>query len=429
MRTIILQIFLLVGSFVISHGTELEDVEAFLEDIIKTWKLRSPTIIVKDDLPNMCMKHQWLLCLSNYQDANDLANHLSHVHRHNKQDGLIMVGSHGHDELLRHLMKGASTIFTSNHPFFMPLTYQNAIQLRLDSNIVFYDNKAGNYEMYDIFAVKGGPFITMDVGSWNLNNGMMLSKSLNRWDRRTNLQQTTFVNCFAYYPLWAEFIKDQDGKITGSKGYFQDKLYYITERLNLTYRTIEAEWGPKLLDNGSFTGDIGFLQREDADVVSTGLGINVQRSQFIDFPIQTDRAAITLMAEIPKGVSPNMWVYVGVFGVFQWMIYIVLLACMFMGLMLIHALRQDKSGSEFGLKRDSNLSHQLNYVSSSMAMVCLYAIQMGSHTNSKKCATRLLTFTISILTLLMFTFFTTDITAGLYKLCCSLHSLQQTLQQ
>ena len=36
---------------------------------------------------------------------------------------------------------------------------------------------------------------------------------------------------------------------------------------------------------------------------------------------------------------------------------------------------------------------------------------MGSHTNSRKLATRLLTLTLSFLTLMMFAFYTTDITA------------------
>ena len=408
MRTIILQLFLLVGSFVISHGTELEEVDVFLEDIIKTWKLQSPTIIVKDYLSNVCMKHQWLLCLSNHQDANDIANHLSHVHRHNNQDGIIMVGSHGHDELLRHLMKDAPTIFASNHPFFMPLKYQNSIQLRLDSNVVFYDDQDGNYEMYDIFAVKGGPFITMDVGNWNLNTGMMISKSLNRWDRRTDLQDTTFVNCLQNYLPFAQFTEDKNGNINGSAGFFQDILFYITDKLNMAVDTVAHPWKMVLLENGSWTGGIGLLQRQEADVITTGLGLNIQRSYYIDFPIPTHRQPIELIAATPEGVSINMWAYLGVFGVFQWMIFITLLVLMAIGLSVIFTLDNDL---EFAVKRSSNNNYQLNSKSSALAIVFLYTIQMGSHTNSKKLAPRLLTLTLSILTLLLFAFFTTDLTA------------------
>ena len=272
----------------------------------------------------------------------------------------------------------------------------------------FYrENDTSNYEMYDIFAVKAGPSILLEVGRWNFDNGIELIKSINRWDRRTNLQQTTFVNCFAYNPGWAEFTKDK----SGTKGYIQDMLFYITDKLNLTIAIIESPWGSKLLDNGSWTSEFGFLQRKEADVVSTGMGISLQRSHFFDFPITTHRAPITLIAAIPKGVSPNMWVYVEVFGFHQWMIFIALLVLMVLGLSVFHALGDDQSGREFGTKRGSDKNYQLNSVSSALSMVCLYTIQMGSHTNSKKLATRLLTFTMSILTLLFFAFYTTDITA------------------
>ena len=154
----LLKLCLLFGSFVISHGTDSEEFEAFIKDVIETWQLRSPTILVKDDLPKMCLNRQWLLCLSNDQDENELGNHLASIHRHSQQDGLIFVGRQGHEKLLKHLSEGSPSILTSNYPVFMPISYQNDIQLRLDSNILFYrDNDIANYELYDIFAVKAGP--------------------------------------------------------------------------------------------------------------------------------------------------------------------------------------------------------------------------------------------------------------------------------
>ena len=146
-------------------------------------------------------------------------------------------------------------------------------------------------------------------------------------------------------------------------------------------------------------------------MVSTSIGINLQRSDYIDFPIPARRGIITLLAAIPKGSSPNMWVYIMVFGVSQWMIFIVFLVFMAIGLSVILALTKDQSGREFGSKRGSKKDYQLDSVSSALAMACLYAIQMGSHTDSKKLTARFLTFTMSILTLLFFVFYTGDITA------------------
>ena len=223
MRTSI-KLCILFGIFAISHGSDSNELETFIESVIVTWQLRSPTVLVKYDLPNMCMSQnqQWILCLSNDQDANELANHLASIHQRRKQDGLIFVGSQGHGELLQNLSEDAPSIWTSNNPIFMPFSYKNDIQLRLDSNILFYvEHDIASYELYDIFAVKGGPSTALEVGKWSLDDGVMLIKSMNRWERRTNLQKTTFVNCFANNPGWAEFTEEKND----TKGYFQDMLF------------------------------------------------------------------------------------------------------------------------------------------------------------------------------------------------------------
>ena len=137
------------------------------------------------------------------------------------------------------------------------------------------------------------------------------------------------------------------------------------------------------------------------------LGISLQRSHYVDYPIPTRRGRLTLIAKIPEGIPPNMWVYVEVFGVYQWVIFIILLVLMAMELSVIIAKGNDLAGSEFGSKRGS----KINSASSALSMACLYAIQMGSHTNSKKFTTRLLTLTMSVLTMLFFVFYTGDITA------------------
>ena len=103
---------LLFGIFAISHGSESEEFETFIEGIIETWKLRSPTILVKDFVPKICMSknHQWLLCLSIDQDAKKLADHLAFIHQHSKQDGLIFVGRQGHEKRLKFLPESAPSI-------------------------------------------------------------------------------------------------------------------------------------------------------------------------------------------------------------------------------------------------------------------------------------------------------------------------------
>ena len=407
----LLQLSLLVGIFTIGYGAETEDLEPFVEDLIKTWRLRSLTILFEGNVPKMCMSHQWLLCLSNDQNTNALAAHLDLINQQRKQDGLIFIGNEHHAGLIKHISDVAPSLFRPNYPLFMPFSYQNDIKLRLDSNIIFFmDNDNGTFELHDIFAVKGGPLIRLEVGKWNFENGISLTKSMSRWDRRTNLHQTTLVNCFCLNPGWAEFIKDENNNTIGSEGHIQDMLHYVTGKLNVTIEIVEAERAAKLV-NGSWNGPIGFLQRQEADVVSAGLGVNLQRSDYIDYIIPTTRGAMTLIAAIPKGGILNIWSYVEVFGIYQWIIFVAFMALMVIGLTIIHALSDDLSGREFGTKRGSDKNYQLDSVSSALSMVFLYVLQSGSHTNSKKLAIRILTLTMSILTLIFFVFYTGDITA------------------
>ena len=113
---------ILLGVFALSQGYESEGFEPFIASIIEKWKLISPTIIYKDDMPDMCINHPWLLCITNDADDKGLANHLKSIDIKGNQDGLILVGIEGHKKLLKDLSKVVPTILTTNYPVFMPLS-------------------------------------------------------------------------------------------------------------------------------------------------------------------------------------------------------------------------------------------------------------------------------------------------------------------
>ena len=399
--------------FSIAHGLEKTEggLDKFVEDVIDTWQIRSPTIIYQDDPFDLCRKRSWILCLSNAGDMNELAKHLVDIYSQTKHDGLIFLGQHGHGKLLKKLADDAPLLLSTNYPIFMPTSYKTDIKLRLDSNVLFFEEKnVGNYDLYDIFAVKGGPSIALEVGRWNNDNGMVLRKRMNRWDRRTDLKGAIFVNGVSENPGWCDFIRDTNGNLIGTEGWYQEMLFYITDQLNLKVEPFVNPWGSKLLENGSWTGAVGNLQFGKVDTISSGLGITLQRSYAINYPIATNRSPLTFIAAIPKGSTPNMWVYVGVFGIYQWMIFLIALLLVATALSLMEILSEDQSDREFGTERESQ-KNLLDSSASALAMVCLYTLQMGSHTESKQLAPRFLTITACMLTLIMFIFYTGDITA------------------
>ena len=125
----LLKLCILWGIDALSSGYESNELENFMASMIMTFQLQSPTIIFNENLPSLCMNHQWLLCISNQQDENELKIHLDYIHKGKKQDGLIFVGTEGHQKLIHYLSEVASSPFTSNYPTFMPQSFQNDIQL------------------------------------------------------------------------------------------------------------------------------------------------------------------------------------------------------------------------------------------------------------------------------------------------------------
>ena len=404
---------LLLMVFTSANTVESKLFELFVKDVIDEWKLNTPTIIVDNDIPDTCKTLSWSLCLANELSVQELVLHLQTNSMHRKQDAVIFSPDQENKELIAQLSKHVPSIFTSNCPVFMPNGYEVGIRLRLDSNIIFYiEETSGTYTLLDKFAVKGSDTIVLTLANWNLDEGVIFKLSKNRWDRRTDLKGAVIKNCLLEYGWWAQFTRDVNGNITGSMGYFQDKLFYITDRLNMTVETVARKYeDPILLKNGTWIGIMGLMQKKEVDVFSMGMGIHLLYSSIIDFPFATNRKPITLIAARPRGAAHELWVYVRVFGIFQWIIFAMLLVLLACALSLVIVIREDDTGRSFGTKKGGNDDNELTTPYSAFALVYLYTIQMGSHTSSKQLSTRLLTITVSLLTFFMFVYYETDITA------------------
>ena len=379
--------------------------ELFIEDIIVTWKLLLPTIVVDETMVQLCKSLPRALCLVNNNDLAGLSAHFEVLHKSRKQDGIIFV-SDGQSELLQQLDTGIPAIFRSNYPIFMPLGNSDDIKLRLDSNIMFFkeENEAW-YSLVDMFSVKGGLPIKLEFAKWTTMNGFEFERSHNRWDRRRDLRGAKFFNCFGFNRRWAEVTRDEAGKINGSEGYFQDILFIVLNRLNLTIVTMEPYPNNKnrLLENGSWTGVMGSLQRKETDIGSSGMGMSLQRVPYVEFPHKTSGikpTPITLIAAIPKEKELNMWTFVRVFGVVQWSIFFSFMA-LFVIMMTAMHLADERGHAE----------DQMGFLASAIATAYLFAIQLGDHPDLKGLKSKCLIMTMSWMTLLMFIYYSGEITA------------------
>ena len=383
------------------HGED--HFEGFLDDLIKEWNLQSPTIVVHAGPPDICLTSQWVLCIFCKIDSTELAGHLANVERGSMQDSLIFGPGQSHGQLLAYIEHVDPFMFRLNTPVFMPLEYSDRIELRLDSNVVFYkEEKPGTYKVLDKFAVKGGTPIVIDLGKWDSSYGMRLHNYKNRWDRRTDLRGAEIVNSLRTTGPWSILLRDADGNVVGSRGQLQDLMFYMAERVNLSIKAIEeiydGQW--KMSENGSWRGGVGVLQRKEADVCSFGMGILHDRALVIDFPLAVIYDPATLFALKPSGIAANMWVYVTVFRVIQWAIFLLLLIAFATVMTMILIWRSEQW-------HDSHI----NLVPTALGTSFLFTIQMEELLDTKNFATRILTLTTAMLTLLLWVYYTNDITA------------------
>ena len=104
-----------------------------------------------------------------------------------------------------------------------------------------------------------------------------------------------------------------------------------------------------------------------------------------------------------------MWVFVTVFGPAQWAVFLALLAVLAVLVAAVTAKDVRVVNDEEEARGSASIRH---VVQSSILTALLFSAQMGEHPPPRaRPAIRLLTLTLSLLSLLMFVYYTNDITA------------------
>ena len=77
----------------------------------------------------------------------------------------------------------------------------------------------------------------------------------------------------------------------------QEELFYMTDKLNVTVITRECAFANRFNKTSGtwygtpkLNGGMGMLQNREVDIVTTLTGMNLQRSEYVDFALPTRRA-------------------------------------------------------------------------------------------------------------------------------------------
>ena len=324
-----------------------------------------------------------------------MADYIAMLYYERNQDSIFFIGTDTHKDLLKHLEPLVPDMFRSDCPIFMPSEYSRTVELRLDNNIIMYEKqKDKSFHLIDKFAVLGGSApIALELGLWDESSGVQLQNQVNRWDRRNDLMGAKFINTHWANGKLASFIYNSKGNIIGSKGLFQDQLFYITNSLNVTVETRNET----LVSCAKLLRQQAATKEHLTDVCSGGLA-KVAGSNFNEYRLPiTMQDSYTLFARVPTERNMDMWAYLAIFDLPQWSVFVsALIIISFMIPFSHNLLRQNQNRMP---------------VSEGFAITYMFVLQQGSHRESRHMSARILSLTLSMLTMLVWMYYSNDITS------------------
>ncbi|XP_067671699.1 probable glutamate receptor [Haliotis asinina] len=105
-------------------------------------------------------------------------------------------------------------------------------------------------------------------------------------------------------------------------GISDEFMEHLSTRFNFSYQYVEpsdGQWGEKM-DNGSYTGIVGTLQREEADICSVPYAYSVERAKVMQFTYFMHSGFTTVMYKKSEDANKTWKVLL---ACFKWEVYIV----------------------------------------------------------------------------------------------------------
>ncbi|TRY78616.1 hypothetical protein TCAL_12146, partial [Tigriopus californicus] len=211
--------------------------------------------------------------------------------------------------------------------------------LRLDTQLYVVINRTV-VEWYQIS--RDFPLKTIEIAQLGRDE-MFWSQSQLTWERRDNLEELTLR---VGYATAKPFIFEENGNLTGIVYEIAETLF---SALNISARYEEHESYGTHLDNGTWLGLIGAVNRGEVDMAVQDMSITHLRSKVVDFGIGMFESSARIFVMRPeKAISWTTFIFV--FSPDFW-------TCLGIGLLLVAI------GFHLSLKFAEQISHR-NYIES-----------------------------------------------------------------
>ena len=290
----------------------------------------------------------------------------------------VFVSKGDHKVLMKELNTISPLSFARNRVWVMSLENLPFLQLRLDNNILFYDEAAsGGFDVYESYSVKGSSPITSHLYKWHEGEDQRnyIKRSINLLEKRSNLNGVTLKEALTY----------------NRNDSYTDLLLELQAQLNFTIERVEPKkrkpWGSKL-KNGTWNGLVGMLVDKKIDLTA-GLMINAVRANAVSYCWATSKTLVTLYSSKTTNTKINVMAYVTVFPLSVWVLGLAFLIIA----MIFFALSSQETIGE------------------SIALMFNLLLQLGYDIIAKNVSSRIVLFVAAVFTMVFFIFYTGDMTA------------------
>jgi ABC-type amino acid transport substrate-binding protein len=380
----------------------------FVHDIIAFFNVVDHVLIAQSE---DCTNLNWvpvvssaLLCYSSDEEITTVVNHVEVLMNHDVLQLVFFFGTADYDRLISKLDQNTN-IFNSKVITVVPNTWKTNLTLQLNSQLVLYEQAEMGFNLYEIYAIKNGPTIQHQIGTWNMDCGISI-KIHNMWKRRSDLLGLNLRCTTVPYPVLTILSYDVSGQLTGSTGYYQEILHYLERKLNFTAivnLSTDGKFGGLNKDGKTWNGMVGMLMRGETDLITASLTHTYDRNKVVEYAVPLERDVATLVSPSVKGQATNVWVYMDIFPNRAWFVCGLMLLLISAGFVII-----EKTGmNNFHRFSDSESFTMLN----SAALSALLLFQLSYNVLIKSKSAMILLLLSSLATYIIFSYYTCDLTA------------------
>ena len=303
----------------------------------------------------------------------------------------------------------------SSFLILLPQTEATASELNLNINSRIY-HLGPDQIVSEIYKIKNDDPSVVWTQIGRLNSTQFLTDIKDIWERRSNLSRIHLTVVYANYkPILSVQLNPLK-----FDGYFGELFSLLQEDLKFTFSLVEEKaWGLRL-DNGSYTGMIGALQRGESNWSISDYNFTPERKKVIDFstPIVYRPKRIVMRRPVD---DLNWTAYADAFAIDFWIL--ILLSTLTLSVCLYNILKREKE------KRQKTFVEHSEVILSSTSFVLLSLCCRDISSLKSRCSGKVLMFVILCWGFLICSAFNAVLTSVLTvsKLTVEIRSLEDLL--